>query len=285
MEFTGRIKFLIKVYNTLLNSISIVSPEKAARIAFQRFCTPYHGKPKRIAPEVFSKGENLLFQFDNLTIRGWKWKITNQSRKKVLIVHGFDSCSYKFDQYISPLNEKGYDVYAFDAPGHGISDGTTINGHQYANLIEEIEKRYGKFDCIMAHSLGALAAALAMENMDNQQQRKLVLIAPATETTTAVNNFFKYIKVNDKVKAAFNNHMYNIGKKTVSFYSVTRAICNYNTPTLWIHDKEDFICDFADTLEAQQAGHKHIQFHLTQGLGHSGIYRKQEVFDVVIQFL
>jgi alpha-beta hydrolase superfamily lysophospholipase len=64
------------------------------------FCTPYSGKPKRKAPAIFHNAQKLSIQLDNLTIRGWQWQPEKQNGKNILIIHGFDSCSYKFDKYI-----------------------------------------------------------------------------------------------------------------------------------------------------------------------------------------
>lgn len=278
-------KLIIIYTNIKLKLVGIVSPKHAAAMAFKRFCTPYSGKPKRIEPQIFNTGEKLEFKFENLTIHGWKWQPQSSNNRKILIVHGFDSCSYKFDNYIQPLTSLGFEVFAFDAPGHGISDGHTINGLQYCNFILDIEKLFGSFYCIMAHSLGALAAALALEQMNNQAERKLVLIAPATETTSAVKNYFRFVHVSQKVKQAFNELMFNIGNKPVSWYSVARAVNNIATPILWVHDEEDFVCAFGDTLPVQQANHGHIEFYFTKGLGHSGVYRRQQVFDKIIEFI
>jgi len=278
-------KLIIIYTNIKLKIIQLLSPKQAAAIAFKRFCTPYSGKPKRIAPSIFNNANTLNFKFDKLTIRGWNWQPQTSDNKKILIVHGFDSCSYRFDNYIQPLINAGFEVFAFDAPGHGISDGTTINGLQYCNVILEIEKLYGSFYCIMAHSLGGLAAALAMEQMSNQAERKLVLIAPATETTSAVKNYFRFVRVSSKTKAAFNELMFTISNKPVSWYSAARAVNNVAANILWVHDEEDFICAFGDVSPVQQANHKHIQFYLTKGLGHSGVYRRQPVFDEIIKFI
>ncbi len=101
----------------------------------------------------------------------------------------------------------GFQVFAFDAPGHGFSDGKTVNAFVYRNIILEVETLFGPFYGIMAHSLGALAASLAAEKL-NTPDKKLVLIAPATEVRTIFTNFFKTVPLSQKTKKAFDDLVY-----------------------------------------------------------------------------
>src|ERR1700761_4122234 len=120
-------RIVLGYYKTKFRTLAVLSPRKAAEAAFILFCTPYSGKPKREVPPVFHKAIPLHFPLEQLTLRGWKWQPEHPNGKKVLIVHGFDSCSYKFDKYVTALLLKGFEVLAFDAAGHGTSDGKLLN--------------------------------------------------------------------------------------------------------------------------------------------------------------
>lgn len=272
-------------YKTKFSLLSLLSHQRAARSVFRLFCTPYSGKPRRKAPPVFERGQKLNLRFHQLTLHGWRWMPETPNGKKILIVHGFDSCSYRFDRYIIPLNRMGFEVFAFDAPGHGLSGGKTINALAYSQAILEQETLYGPFYAIMAHSLGGLAASLAFEQLPGQEHRKLVLIAPSTETTTAIERFFRVMPVHDNTKAAFHRVIEEIGQKPVSHYSVSRIVQELKAPVLWIHDEEDNVCPYADTLAVQALGLPNVEFFITKGLGHSGVYRQNNVFRKILSFL
>lgn len=264
--------------------LSLISHRKAAESVFELFCTPYSGKPKRKVPAVFHKAEKLSLHFNGLKLHGWRWKPGHSNGKKILIVHGFDSCSYRFERYIIPLNHKGYEVIAFDAMGHGMSEGKTINGLVYSEAIKKIDELFGEFYGIMAHSLGGLAAALAFEQLAEQQKRKLVLIAPTTETTTAIEHFFRFMPVPGKVKGQFIKVIEEVGQRPIEHYSTSRAVQNIEAPVLWIHDEDDTICPYCDTLPVQELQIPNVEFFITKGLGHSGIYRNEEVFRKIMDF-
>lgn len=277
-------RLLIGYYKTKLKTIGVVSPAKAAEAAYRLFCTPLYGKPKREAPAVFHKADKLSFELDGLTVRGFRWRAEHPNGKSILIVHGFSSYAYKFEKYVSLLKKEGFDVLAFDAPGHGTSDGKRINAYIYKSMLLQIEERYGPLYGLMGHSLGGLAAALAFEEFKNRQNRKLVLIAPATETQRAIDNFFSIIPVDAKTRQAFEQLIANIAVKPIGYYSVSRVVKNIEAPVLWVHDRHDTICSFEDVKPVQSLNLPHIKFLVTEQLGHSKVYKDNAVSKEIVHF-
>ncbi len=276
-------RIAIGYYKTKIKTIALVSKRKAAEKVFELFCTPYSGKPKREAPAIFHHAEKIIFNLEGTTIRGWRWQSQHPNGKKFLIVHGFDSYSYRFEKYIQPLNRAGFEVLAFDAPGHGISDGKTINVLVYKQTILAIEKQFGNLFAIMAHSLGAMAAALATEEIATLQ--KLVLIAPATETRRAIDNFFTFFPIGDDIKEEMEKLIVELRGYPISYYSVSRSIKNIHIPVLWLHDEDDWICTYEDVKPVQQFNLPNVAFFITKGLGHSRIYRDSKVSKKIIEFI
>jgi pimeloyl-ACP methyl ester carboxylesterase len=276
-------RIAISYYKTKIKAISFLSKKMAAEKAFELFCTPYSGKPKRKAPPIFHNAAKISCTINQLTIRGWMWTPKTANGKKILIAHGFDSCSYKFDNYIQPLLQEGFTVYAFDAPAHGISDGKTADAWLYRNSILEIDKELGSFYCIIAHSLGGLSASLAAEVMP--MLNKLILIAPATETQRAIDNFFKIVPLGNEIKSDIEKTIIAINHQPISYYSVTRCVQNITAKILWVHDKRDWICPYDDVQPAINLNLSNTEFFITQGLGHNKIYRNKTVVERIIQFL
>jgi pimeloyl-ACP methyl ester carboxylesterase len=271
-------------YRNKLKIIALVSPRKAAQIAFKIFCTPYTKRKKYLEPLIFEQAEKLSFTLSHFKIHGFRWMPEKPNGFKVLICHGFDSLSYRFEGYIKPLLHEGFEVLAFDAPGHGVSSGSQITLPVYRDVVLEIHKKFGPIDGIMAHSLGGLGAGLALEKMENHQHKRFVLIAPATESVRAIQTFFKYIKVSNAVKEEFEKLIVELGNYPSSWYSVSRIIQEITTPTLWVHDKEDTITPFDDMKHLLEKNLQHIEFEITQGLGHSA-YRDDKITKRIVSFL
>jgi len=278
-------KIALQYYKIKFRLLGLFAPRKAARSAFELFCTPFSGKPERPMPLIFEKGEHIAVDIEGgLTLRGWKWEPEEDiaTGKKILILHGFDSYSYRFEKYIRPLKKEGFTIFAFDAPGHGLSDGKTINSLQYKNAILRIEKEFGTFYGIMAHSIGGLAASLASEYLP--QLKKLVLIAPAVEITRPIDKFAQMVALPKRVKERMYKLIIRLGKLPVSYFDARRAIEQITIPTLWLHDEEDAICPYKDVLPIQALALPHVTFHITKGLGHSNIYRDGQTVKTIVGF-
>jgi pimeloyl-ACP methyl ester carboxylesterase len=204
--------------------LSAFSKKSAAKKAFALFCTPQYRNKKKLPP-IFEKAEPLQFQFQKHTVRGYRWP--HASGKKVLILHGFESSVINFDRYVKPLQKKGYEVLGFDAPAHGRSTGTQFNALLYKELIQTICRMYGPVQSFLAHSLGGLALSLALEEMAHNEDTKAVLVAPATETTTAVDSFFNFMKLDKALRPYFDNVILQRSNHPPEWFSVARASRNF----------------------------------------------------------
>ena len=104
----AKIGFSERVYlqylRTKFKTIGMMSPNRAGKIAFDLFCTPFPKYKKRKAPAIFHQAANITVQVNNTTtLKGFEWQPATPNGKTVLIVHGYASYFYKFEQYIQPL--------------------------------------------------------------------------------------------------------------------------------------------------------------------------------------
>jgi pimeloyl-ACP methyl ester carboxylesterase len=282
MKLTQRV--LMGYYRTKFRTIGMVSPQKAASLAFDLFCTPLKSDKKPKIPHVFTKAEQISFKYKQITVRGFRWK-AGPGAPKLLIAHGFSSYAYKFEKYVSLLHKNGFEVLAFDAPAHGSSDGERINALIYRDCMLQIEKKFGKLYAIIGHSLGGFAASLAMEKLPDQDSRKLILIAPATETKTALAQFHEMMKLSESVQLALVKMIEKIANEPLSYFSSVRAVNNTKTPTLWVHDTDDKICPYKDTAPIRSKSPKHLRFITTEELGHNKIYRDPKIVKTIVDFV
>jgi pimeloyl-ACP methyl ester carboxylesterase len=273
----------IKLIRTKIKLLSLLSSRRAAEEAFRLFSTPLKQK-KTTKPAAFNLAEQLYLKLYGLKVKGYRWN--KNKREKVLILHGFSSSAYKFSHYVAPLIEKGYQVIAFDAPAHGSSEGKTINALEYCKLVEVIIKAYGPINGFIAHSFGGIALSLALEKTPHDENTKIVFIAPATETTSAIDAAFKMLDIENKnVRAAFEKIIKEKSGHPSKWFSIKRAMQHITASTLWIHDEEDDITPLSDALKVQELNLPNVQFYITKGLGHRRIYRDKTVKNQVIDFL
>ena len=281
LSMTRKQQILLSFFRTKIKLASLASVKWGAQIAFDMFSTPYR-KSKKPKPAIFKKAENFQININGDNINGYRWN-TN-AKKQLLILHGFESRAYKFDMYITPFLNKGWGITAMDAKAHGKSDGKQIILPDYVAMIETLERVNGKFNAYLAHSFGGIAVSLHLEKNSNPDA-KLVLIAPATETDTAINLFSKIVGLGENVRNALDELILEKSGKPTSFYSVKRILPNLMNKTLWIHDKNDKITPLSDVEPLMDKKLSHIEYMITSGLGHSRIYKEEEVIEKLVTFL
>ncbi len=275
-------RLAIGYYRTKFKLLSTISKKKAAEMAFDLFCTPQrrHVKP---LPKIFEQAEKLQLKLDSSMMQGWRWN--HPSKRKLLIIHGYESSVTNFDRYVRPFIKKGYEVLAFDAPAHGRSGGKKITAPLFKKMIQEIHKKYGPVQSYMAHSFGGLAVSLALEEISHTNDYRLALIAPATETTTAVDTYFKFLKLDPAVRIEFEKVIIKKAGVSSDWYSIRRAMKHIRAKVLWVQDEDDEITPMNDVLKVKAENYPNIEFVITKGLGHRRIYRDNKVVKQIIDFL
>jgi pimeloyl-ACP methyl ester carboxylesterase len=274
-------QMMLAFFKTKIRLASIASVRWGAQIAFDMFSTPYR-KSKKPKPAIFKKAENIKLNVNGCLINGYKWN--HDAKKQLLILHGFESRAYKFDMYIAPLLKLGWGITAMDAKAHGKSEGKQIILPDYVSMIETLENQYGKFNGYLAHSFGGIAVSLHLEKSPNSAA-KLVLIAPATETETAIGLFSKIVGLSEEVRTTIDDLVLDRSGKPTSFYSIKRIVPNLSNKVLWVHDQNDKITPLKDVQPLIDQNPDHVTFIITNGLGHSRIYKDEKVIDKVVDFL
>ena len=286
-------KLAISFVRARINILALVSPGRAAKKAFAVFCTPRRRTRKK-TPHISGKSERLSFTLLGNTIRGHRWlphQPSSSSPKKALLLHGFESASANFGQYISALLEKGYEVLAFDAPAHGRSEGKRITVPLYTQTIRTISERYGPIQSYMAHSFGGLALCLFLESMPADKRDKpdepvrMALIAPVSELVTAIDSFFQLLQLSPDIRREFDRLILEKSGFQPSHFSVRRAMDHISADTLWVQDEDDLITPLRDALLVKEDQHPTIRFIITRGLGHRKIYRDPGIVRQVVDFL
>lgn len=274
-------KIAINYIRAKLNVIAVLSKQKAAKAAMKIFSTPFK-KSRKQTPPVFEKGEKLSFILDDTIIRGHRWNAGKE--KKILIIHGFESSSKNFDRYIMPFVKRGCEVLAFDAPAHGRSGGKQVNLLTYVSMLHHIYDNYGPFQSYLSHSFGGLAVTHFLEKVPHDETVNLVLIAPATESTSAIDSFFRILQLGTDIRKEFDQLILDKSGVEPHHYSIRRAIKNIRARILWFHDEDDELTPVADALRVKEDNHSHVEFVITKGLGHRKIYRENMVVKRIVEF-
>ncbi|TVZ51665.1 alpha/beta hydrolase [Dokdonia sp. Hel_I_53] len=271
-------KFLPRAIGAKINTISLYDKKKASKIAFNIFCTPRAGKVSE-EQEAYLKGaKSIKLKTSKNELQSYHWP---GKGKKVLLIHGWESNTYRWHLLIKDLKERDYDIYAIDAPAHGHSKGNILYVTLYAEAIQSAVQAF-KPEMIVAHSIGSLATIFHNFHYKNTDLSKIVLLGPASELSEIMSDYQKILRLNERTMKALEKLVvkrFGFNFKDFSGAAFAKAI---KTPTLLIHDKFDRITP----IEASRAIHKNItnsKLIETEGFGHS-LYQ-QEVRDEILKFI
>jgi pimeloyl-ACP methyl ester carboxylesterase len=273
---------ILSLFRVWFRLVSWLWPGWAASQAFDLFITP-KGKVKTALPAVFQQATRLELNELGDQCVGWRWNSGGSPR--ILVLHGFSSSARNFGHLIESLTEAGAQVVAFDAPAHGESAGKKIHSLRYRALIQRLRMQFGPFDGYIAHSFGGLSVSLALDEMPPRPTERLVLIAPATETRSALKQLQTTLRLSDSIMNRIDKLIEQRSGRPVSWFSVNRVMKELNCRVFWVHDQQDDITPYEDTLPTRSLAKPTIRFVETNGLGHRRIYRDPFVCKEMLDFL
>src|SRR6478735_5766660 len=154
-----------------------LAPGVGARWAIELWCTPPAVEMSLRMPPGVSAGEPVEAAWSGHRIAGESWG----DGPPVYLVHGWGGCRAHLGVFVKPLVASGHRVIAFDLPAHNDSDaGVLAAGRTHlvecAAAVSAFIRTHGPARAIVAHSLGAKAAALALT--DGAEIERLVFLAP-----------------------------------------------------------------------------------------------------------
>ena len=240
-----------------------------------RFKTP---KSEKLLEEIAEKRMHLIPEI-NKKVMVYSY---GNSKRRVLLVHGWSGRGTQIYKIANKLLEKGYMTISFDAPAHGKSPGKTTMMTEFIATIKQLEKEFGDFEIAIGHSLGGMAVLNAVKQGLNVQ--KIVTIGAGDMITDIIKNFIQKLKLKsdlvDKMKQFFLKYF----GEDVDNYSASVAAKEIKTPVFIIHDTEDNEVTVSCAYNIRQ---KLVNGELliTNGLGHTRILKDDEVIERIIEFI
>src|SRR5262249_40423504 len=109
----------------------------------------------------------------------------------VLLVHGWGGRGSQLYAFVEPLVASGFSAITVDAPAHGAPRGKTSSLPSFARAIAAIIDEIGSVHGVIAHSMGAAAAMLAIH--DGAPIPRAVLVAPPSRANDFFRRFAEYV--------------------------------------------------------------------------------------------
>ena len=265
----------------VLGGFSRLAPAAAAGLAETLFLTPLRVKSPWREEWWATDAESLTLKGPaGEDLRAWRWGVGGPT---VLLVHGWGGRGLQMGAFASPLVAAGFEVVAFDAPGHGASPGRRSSLPAFAAAVSEVIEQLGDVRGIVAHSFGAAATTLARVGRSEAEER-LVFVAPAGSFRSVAEQFSAVTGFTPGVVARMQHRIedrFGIRWRDVEPLGLAQSA---RLPLLVFHDEQDEEIPWQDSRRLTELWPA-ASFHLTQGLGHHRILRHQAVLDQAVRFL
>ncbi|MFS4456382.1 alpha/beta fold hydrolase [Maribacter sp. 2304DJ31-5] len=273
-----RSKILPKAYGLFFNLYVHINPKRTAKKAFYVFCKVRKGRVKPDQKEFLEPARNQQYQIAGHTIQAYEWKGVKDT---VLLVHGWESNSWRWHKLIAKLREANYRIIAFDAPAHGYSSGKYLYVPLYAKIVQFMIETYQP-KSLIGHSVGGMTLMYNEHKNPSPFTEKMVTIGSPSEFHEIIFHYRDLLGLNKRVYSALETFIVEKLGFTIREFSTSDFARSNTKKGLLFHDRSDKIAPY-HASEQVHANWKGSKFISTQGLGHS--MHQDEINDEIITFL
>ena len=224
--------------------------------------------------DSYAKQDFKVKGYQGYTLHGQLIKAADSNSKKyVIITHGFRSNRNGSIKYVTTYHKLGYNVIIYDARGHGLNQKATVSLGNYeakdlAALIKATYQRYGQDIYLGLHG----------ESMGSATSLSVLAYKPKVKFVVADCGF---THLYDLIHAGYKeNHLgfmiHGIALMTKLFYGVDMkktspiaALKGNQVPILFIHGQDDRFIKPSNSQKMAQVNPAYDEVHLVKGAAHA----------------
>jgi pimeloyl-ACP methyl ester carboxylesterase len=267
--------------NVRFAASALLFPELAGAWAERLFLTPPRSRYAAATALDLIDARSSFVAHKGRAIATWRWG--GRDAPAVLLAHGWGGHAAQMRPFVFPLLSAGFRVIAYDQPAHGVSEGRLTGLPDFAETLAEVAAHHGNVRAVIAHSLGAAAAALALANGKIALQ-SAVLVSPPADMVGYSRRFARWHWMPEPVRRAMQTAIEERYGVLWESLDVRRLAARLEARALVVHDRDDRIVPW--THGAQVARHwPGARLLSTDGLGHGRILEDDFVTRAAADFV
>jgi pimeloyl-ACP methyl ester carboxylesterase len=265
-----------------------LAPAIGARWAVELWCTPPAVEMSLRMPPGVPAGEPVEANWSGHRIAGEFWG----DGPAVYLVHGWGGCRAHLGVFVKPLVDAGYRVFAFDLPSHNESDpGDLAPGRttivECAEAVRAFVGTHGPAHGIVAHSIGAKAAALAVAR--GMSADRLVFLAPMGDFSLYLDLFADRHGFGPRIRARLHRRLDRRLRMPLFDTDIPKSVESIDNPPplLLVHDPDDPDSPYS-TSERIVGDWPDAKLVTTRGLGrlaHYRLLRHRPAIQAAVEFI
>ncbi|MGW2227093.1 alpha/beta fold hydrolase [Streptomyces formicae] len=273
------------VVGGLLNAVARPAPVLAGRLAFGLFCHPVRrGKVLPAERAAHERAVTEELSVNGKLVRVYRW---GTGERPVLMLHGWQSRASRYAAFVPHLEALGLSPVSFDAPGHGSSGGRSTTILEYREIIGGLQRRYGAFHSVVAHSLGATSMLLALRG--DVRAGRLVTVAAVKDFGHFPDEFARILGLRnglrEDLRDRIEHRLFAEVADPWALFDATRGPEEINVPMRIIHDTDDDMVPVAQAHALKEAYGEQAELVITAGLGHRKILGEPEIVASAMEFI
>lgn len=268
-----------KIIGLYINILSFLFPKIAISIAFGLFSKPKKGKlSSDNLPDFAQNAEIDSFAFRGQRFKSYIWK---GNETVILLAHGWESNSLRWEKLLPYLQETGCTIVAVDGPAHGLSTGNTFDIPKYAAFINVVGQTYNP-QFLIGHSLGGISCLFYQYFYKNNTVKKIVILGSPCDFKLILENYFNLLSLNSTIVNGLELQYRKILRSSLSFFSANYFASKIDIKGLIAHDIDDITVSIEEARKIASAW-KDSEFIETKGLNHS--MHDADLYKKITQFL
>jgi pimeloyl-ACP methyl ester carboxylesterase len=267
--------------NVRFAATALLAPGLAGAWAERLFLTPPRPRIEATALDLIdARSSFIVHKARNIAV--WEWGWQSREAPAVVLAHGWGGHAAQMRAFVFSLLAAGYRVVGFDQPAHGLSEGRLTSLVDFADVLAAVAASRGPIHALVAHSLGAAAAAFAMSR--GLPVRTAVLVSPPSDVAGYSRRFARWHWIPEPVRRSMQaaiEERYGVRWEELE---VERVAARVNARALVIHDRDDSVVPLRHGERVASAW-PGARLLVTRGLGHGRILRDETVARTAAEFI
>lgn len=238
------------LYKTLgigLNACSLLHPQAAAKQALRLFASP--PKPHiRDKEHAFLKTARQDFLNVGMhSIRTYHWG--NSKHPLILLSYGWGYNAGRWRHFVPELLDAGFQVVAYDPPGHGQSPKGLVTLPVNINCIKNLILQFGKPEVIIGHSFGGASSVQTIyESPERLHPQRMVIMSAFSDAPSVFRQFSRTLSLRPGLYRSMVHYLEQKIKRSIQEYDLARNAGDLpHIEALLIHDPEDAVTPYRHT--------------------------------------
>jgi pimeloyl-ACP methyl ester carboxylesterase len=276
----ARLSPVLKAVALGASALDALAPTLATHLMLRHFTRPRVKRGADYRPQLPQGARRLAVPHGDRDLAVWRW---GDRGPAVLLVHGWEDNSGSMLPFVEPLRRLGYQVFAVDAPGHGLSGAGSTHLLDCSDALGRVVAAFGPFNSIVAHSFGATAVCHLLSRVRRCWfPDRMVLLSPMRDMEQHLQVFADIALLSPDRAERLRQLAAGIVGCRLDRISSYEVLPELSIPGLVIHDRHDPVIPHAvgESIARVWQGARLVS---TRRLGHRRILKCPNVMQQIIQ--